>query len=113
MVGALDGPWLVDGTEDGSWGDCVGDADIVGDKEGMFRNVGGDELDGGVDPIKLGGDDGVIVGKLEGGALVCTVGVAEGMADGGTEGIDVGCPVGPGVGDEEGSSDDVSTRIPP
>ena len=103
MVGVLDG------TDDGTWGDCVGDAD----EEGMFRNVGGDEMDGGADPTKLGGDDGVIVGKLEGGALVCTVGVAEGMADGGTEGIDVGCPVGPGVGDEEGSSDDGSTRIPP
>ena len=112
-MGVLDGPSLGDGIDDGSWGDCVGDADAVGDEEGMFRYVGGDEIDGGADPIKLGGDDGVIVGKLEGGALVCTVGVAEGTTDGGAEGIDVGCPVGPGVGDEEGSSDDGSTRIPP
>ena len=65
-VGILDGTLLDDGAEDGSWDDCVGEADVVGDEEGMFRCVGGGETDGGADPVKLGGDDGVIVGKLEG-----------------------------------------------
>ena len=107
----MDGASLVDGIEDGSWDDCVGEADVVGDEEGTFRYVGGDELDGGADPVKLGGDDGVIVGKLEGWALFCAVGVVEGVADGDAEGVHVGRPVGPGVGEEDGS--DEPTRMPP
>ena len=111
MVGVLDGALLVDGSGDGSCDDSVGEAEIVGDEDGMFRYVGRDEMDGGADPVELGGDDGVIVGKLEGWALFCDVGVIEGTADGDADGLDDGCPVGSWLGDEVGS--ELSTRIPP